>query len=83
MNGPLLDDLHDQLRGEPTRRLAEYLDVSRDVATAATDVALRVIEEAQTYPELGQREKAWVSPAEAAARVDEPELKALLAGFSP
>lgn len=45
--------------------------------------ALRVIEEAQTYPELGQREKAWVSPAEAAARVDEPELKALLTGFSP
>lgn len=43
MNGPLLDDLHDQLRGEPTRRLAEYLDVSRDVATAATDVALRVL----------------------------------------
>ena len=43
MNGPLLDDLHDQLRGEPTRRLAEYLDVSRDMATAATDVALRVL----------------------------------------
>ena len=43
MNGPLLDDLHDQLRGEPTRRLAEHLGISRDMTAAATDVALRVL----------------------------------------
>ncbi|HZX81456.1 MAG TPA: DUF937 domain-containing protein [Lysobacter sp.] len=43
MNGPLLDDLLDQLRGEPMRRLSENLGVSRDTAAAATDVAMRVL----------------------------------------
>ncbi|HEY4583529.1 MAG TPA: DUF937 domain-containing protein [Lysobacter sp.] len=43
MNGPLLDDLLDQLRGEPMRRLSEHLDMSRDAAAAATGVAMRVL----------------------------------------
>jgi len=33
---------------------------------------------ADRYPERRERERAWVSPAEAAERVDEPELKAIL-----
>jgi 8-oxo-dGTP pyrophosphatase MutT (NUDIX family) len=43
--------------------------------------ALQVETEADAYPELGQREKAWVSPIEAARLVDEPELMVLLATF--
>ena len=43
--------------------------------------ALAVETEAEAYPELGQREKAWVTPIEAARLVDEPELMVLLATF--
>jgi len=45
--------------------------------------ALAVDSEADAYPELGQREKLWVSPQEAARLVDEPELMVLLATFRP
>ena len=45
--------------------------------------ALLVENEAEVYPELGQREKLWLSPADAARRVDEPELMVLLATFRP
>jgi 8-oxo-dGTP pyrophosphatase MutT (NUDIX family) len=45
--------------------------------------ALEVMVERLTFPEHGQREKAWMSPQEAAERVDEPDLKALLLGFRP
>lgn len=45
--------------------------------------ALQVTEERQDWPEKGQREKLWTLPADAAARVDEPELRELLAGFTP
>lgn len=44
---------------------------------------LAVESEAEAYPELGQREKFWANPAEAARRVDEPELMVLLATFNP
>jgi len=40
--------------------------------------ALEVREERAAWPELGQREKRWLKPADAAGLVDEPELKALL-----
>lgn len=43
--------------------------------------ALAVDTEREDFPETGQRELAWLQPAEAALRVDEPELKTLLAGF--
>jgi 8-oxo-dGTP pyrophosphatase MutT (NUDIX family) len=45
--------------------------------------ALAVETEADVYPELGQREKTWVTPVEAARLVDEPELMVLLATFKP
>lgn len=35
------------------------------------------------YPEHGQRRRRWFSPAKAAARVDEPELAAILSAFDP
>lgn len=44
---------------------------------------LEVEEEADDYPEIGQREKRWVSVVEAARLVDEPELMVLLATFHP
>ena len=43
--------------------------------------ALAVEAEAEAYPEVGQRERTWVSPTEAARLVDEPELMVLLATF--
>lgn len=45
--------------------------------------ALLVETEAEVFPEAGQREKQWVSPAEAARLVDEPELMVVLATFKP
>lgn len=45
--------------------------------------ALAVEAEAEAYPEVGQREKTWVTPTEAARLVDEPELMVLLATFKP
>ena len=39
--------------------------------------AMRVSEEAETWPEAKQRERRWFSPAEAAEAVAEPELGAL------
>jgi 8-oxo-dGTP pyrophosphatase MutT (NUDIX family) len=44
--------------------------------------ALRVELEREEWPEREQREKLWTNPAEAAGLVDEPELSALIAGFS-
>ena len=44
---------------------------------------LQVVREMDNYPELGQREKLWLSAAEAARQVDEPELMVLLATFKP
>ena len=32
----------------------------------------------EDYPEMEERQRAWFNPAEAANKVDEPELKAIL-----
>ncbi len=46
---------------------------------ARVDVfALKVAEELAKWKEQGQRERRWVTRAEAAAMVDEPELRALI-----
>ena len=45
--------------------------------------ALRVEFEADTWPEQGQRDKLWTTAADAASRVDEPELQALISAFKP
>ena len=42
---------------------------------------LAVVSQFDDWPEQGQREQRWHAPAEAAAAVDEPELKAILAAF--
>lgn len=44
--------------------------------------AMAVSGEAHDWPEKGQRDRRWTTPAEASAQVDEPELRALIAGFA-
>lgn len=44
---------------------------------------LKVEQERDAWPEQDERTRRWFAPAEAAAGVDEPELKALIAAFDP
>ena len=44
---------------------------------------LAVTEVLDIWPEMTQRERRWMSLADAAAAVDEPELKALILAFAP
>lgn len=48
------------------------------VAVRVTVYLLAVTEELADWPERQQRERAWFTPAEAADKVDEPELRDLL-----
>lgn len=48
---------------------------------AVSVYALRVEVEHDDWQERGQRERIWVSRDEAVRRVDEPDLKALIAAF--
>ena len=48
-----------------------------------TIFALLVTKELSSWKEKGQRERRWMSRAEAAELVEEPELSALIALFSP
>jgi 8-oxo-dGTP pyrophosphatase MutT (NUDIX family) len=44
---------------------------------------LRVERLEETWSEQGERQRRWFSQAEAAARVEEPGLRTLIAGFAP
>jgi uncharacterized protein len=48
------------------------------MAVQVTVYQLAVTEELADWPERQQRERAWFTPAEAADKVDEPELRDLL-----
>ncbi|HEY8574304.1 NUDIX hydrolase [Phenylobacterium sp.] len=50
---------------------------------AVTVFALEVTDIADAWPEMDERERLWTSPTEAAARVAEPELAAILKRFVP
>ena len=39
---------------------------------------LEVVEELEAWPEQGERKRVWLSPAKAAASVDEPELAEII-----
>lgn len=54
------------------------LKAGRKVASFVQVHLVRVDTVEESFPELGQRERVWVTPAEAAAMVPEPELKHLL-----
>jgi 8-oxo-dGTP pyrophosphatase MutT (NUDIX family) len=54
-----------------------------DRECVVTVYPVRVRALADKYPEQGQRSRVWVCPAVAADKVSEPELKTILAGFTP
>jgi predicted phosphate transport protein (TIGR00153 family) len=54
----------------------------RPAAAIVTVYPFLVTREAENWPERRERERRWFPSAAAAAAVDEPELKALLAAFS-
>ena len=51
------------------------------VAVAVAVFAVRFVSQDQRWPELGLRERAWFTPAEAARRVDEDGLADILGRF--
>ncbi|AAV96289.1 NUDIX hydrolase [Ruegeria pomeroyi] len=61
----------------------KLLDKRREVPCKVEVFALCVTALAEDYPEAGQRRRQWVTPAEAAALVDEPGLQQLLIGLDP
>ncbi len=62
--------------------MKRYVDAP-DRRCAVKVYPLAVTEELDVWPEMSQRERRWMSLADAAAAVDEPELKALILGFQP
>ena len=44
---------------------------------------LQVLNEADDFPEKGQRDRLWTTAADAAPMVEEPELQALIGAFAP
>jgi len=64
-----------------------YSYVKRDDRTKSPCVvvvfAVKVRKLSNTYPEVQQRRRKWVSRKKAAKMVDEPELKQLLRSFDP
>lgn len=44
---------------------------------------LEVISVAESWPERDQRNRCWMAPRDAAALVDEPELKLIISSFAP
>lgn len=76
------------VEGRPGGKLGVYrydkrLRSGRLQQVKVTVYGLEVLRELADWPERGQRDKAWTSIWDAAERVDEPELKALIAGFAP
>ena len=66
------------LSAEPVGRYGyEKWNTPHEVAV----FVLTVRTEAAHWPERGDRRREWVTPEEAARRVDEPELKARIAGL--
>lgn len=53
----------------------------REVAVAV--YSLEVLHEHAEWPEMAVREKLWITAAEGAELVDEPELRILIAHFEP
>jgi len=59
-------------------RYAKRLDGGLPLNTDVHVFAFEVAGLQDSYPEVGQRERRWMSPDEAAAAVDEPDLQDLL-----
>ncbi len=65
----------------------KVLDRSREeqpvLPCRVTVFALRVSDLSEVFPEREQRKRKWFAASVASQKVDEPELCALIAGFSP
>jgi 8-oxo-dGTP pyrophosphatase MutT (NUDIX family) len=59
------------------------LGPGRRILCAVKVFPLEVREMLTKYPETGQRRARWFSPAKAAKRIAEPELRAILRSFEP
>ena len=59
------------------------LTESAQVPCAVAVYGLRVVHQADKFPEAKERHRQWFAQAEAAALVQEPDLAALIAGFVP
>ena len=59
------------------------LSVSTTVPCAVAVYGLRVAKLATSYPEAKERQRKWFPLAEAASLVAEPELRQIIAGFTP
>ncbi len=64
-------------------RYIKVLPGERGIPCRVAVFPLRVKRLLDSFPECDQRERAWFSPAAAAEKVDEPQLKALLRDFAP
>jgi 8-oxo-dGTP pyrophosphatase MutT (NUDIX family) len=72
--------------GEPPLGTFRYLKVLKRRAPrwcVVTVYGLEVVAEHADWQERAERERVWVSREEAVRRVDEPDLKALIAAFDP
>ncbi|MEM1129904.1 MAG: NUDIX hydrolase [Pseudomonadota bacterium] len=61
----------------------KIIDDKPDLPCVVALYAVRVSKLLNRFPEKHQRKRKWVSPKRAAAMVDEPELRAILAKFDP
>jgi len=64
-------------------RYDKHLKGGVPVKTDVDVFAIEVEKLYDTYPEMAERNRKWVSPAEAAEAVDEPDLKDLLMNLTP
>lgn len=64
-------------------RYSKALTSVRSVPCLVAVYPLRVGKLAKRYPEVGQRRRKWFPVEKAAKKVDEPELREILAAFSP
>jgi uncharacterized protein len=76
VRGPVTSEAVGQYGYRKTRRSG------RGERARVTLYPLRVEEELEDWPEARERTRRWFAPADAAAAVLEPELKALLARFA-
>ena len=77
------------LRGDVSERslgiytYQKVLGPKRSIPVVVRVFPLEAREMLRTYPETGQRRVKWFAPDKAAQRVAEPDLAALIRGFSP
>lgn len=62
---------------------SKWLDEELSMPCIVVVFALEVGHEETAFPEAGARKRKWLSPKKAAQRVDEPDLKQIIAQFDP